>query len=91
MTIRDIRDLSEIIQERINLGIQIDSSILKDFQNKTKNKNLIFSSGINLIYEFFNIDKNFKDKNLNKILKTIGGNKSFTDLFIKFADKGLSM
>ena len=90
MTIRDIKQLSKIIQEKINLGIQIDSSILEEFQNKTKNKNLIFSSGINLIYEIFNIDKNLKGKNLNKILKSIGGNKIFTDLFIKFADRGLS-
>jgi 2-octaprenyl-6-methoxyphenol hydroxylase len=91
MTIRDIKDLSEIIQEKIDLGLQLDSFILEEFQKKTKNKNFIFSSGINFIYEFFNFDKRFKAKNLNKILKFLGRNKNFTNSIIKFADKGLNI
>ena len=45
MTIRDIKILSQIIQNKIDLGMQLDISILSDFEKKTKNKNLIFSSG----------------------------------------------
>ena len=62
MTLRDIKDLSKIIQDKIDLGLQLDSSILEEFQNKTKNKNFIFSTGIDLIYEIFNFDKKFQKK-----------------------------
>jgi 2-octaprenyl-6-methoxyphenol hydroxylase len=90
MTLRDIKTLSEIIQEKINLGMQLDSIIFDEFQNKTKNKNFIFSSGIDVIYEFFNIDKRFKTKYLNKIIRFFGTNKDLKNLIIKFADKGLN-
>jgi len=90
MTLRDIKKLSEIIQEKINLGMQLDSSIFEEFQNRTKNRNFIFSSGIDVIYEFFNIDKRFKTKYLNKIIRFFGMNKNLKNLIIKFADKGLN-
>jgi len=90
MTIRDIKDLSKIIQDKIDLGLQLDSLILEQFQKKTKNKNFIFLSGIDFIYEFFNFNKQAKGKNLNKILQLFGSNKSFMNTIIKFADKGLN-
>ena len=91
MTIRDIKILSDIIQDKINLGLQLDSLILEEFQKKTKNKNFIFSSGVDFIYEFFNFDKKIKGKNLSKILKYFGSNKNFINSIIKFADKGLNI
>ena len=91
MTIRDIKDLSEIIQNKINLGLQLDSFILEEFQNKTKNRNFIFSSGIDFIYEFFNFDKKIEGKIINKFLQYFGTNKSFISSIIKFADKGLGI
>ena len=91
MTIRDIKDLSEIIQNKINLGLQLDTFTLQEFQNKTKNRNFIFSSGIDFIYEFFNFDKKNEGKNLNRILQYLGTNKTFINSAIKFADKGLSI
>ena len=91
MTIRDINALSEIIQNKIDLGLQLDTFVLKEFQNKTKNRNFMFSNGIDFIYEFFNFDKKNKGKNINRILKYFGSNKTFTNLVIKFADKGLSI
>ena len=91
MTIRDIKDLSEIIQHKIDLGLQLDTLILEEFQKKTKNRNFIFSTGIDFVYEFFDFDKKNKGKNLNKILKYLGTNKSFINSIIKFADKGLNI
>jgi 2-octaprenyl-6-methoxyphenol hydroxylase len=91
MTIRDIENLSKIIQDKINLGLQLDSLVLEEFQKKTKNKNFIFSSGIDFIYEFFNFNKKIKGKNINQILKYFGSNKSFINSIIKFADKGLNI
>jgi 2-octaprenyl-6-methoxyphenol hydroxylase len=90
MTIRDIKDLLEIIQNKINLGLQLDSSVSEEFQNKTKNRNFIFSRGIDFIYEFFNSDKKKEGKNLNKILQYFGTNKNFMSSVIKIADKGIS-
>ena len=90
MTIRDIKDLSEIIQNRINIGLQLDTLILEEFERKTKNRNFIFSSGIDFIYEFFNFDKK-RGTNLNKILKYFGSNKTFMSSVIKLADKGINI
>ena len=90
MTIRDIKILSDIVQSKINLGLQLDSVILEEFERNTKNKNFIFSNGIDFIYEIFNFDKKIKKKSFNKILKIIGKNSNFSNYFIKIADKGLN-
>ena len=90
MTIRDVKTLSNIIQNRIDLGMQLDSSILNDFEKETKNKNFLFSNSIDFIYEVFNFDKKIRNKSFNKILKIIGKNKSLNSYLIKFADRGLN-
>ncbi len=90
MTIRDIKILSDIIQSKIELGLQIDSSIFSAFEKETKYKNFVFSNSIDFIHEVFNIEKETKNKNFNKILKVIGKNKNFNNLLIKFADKGIN-
>ena len=90
MTIRDIKVLSGIIQKKIDLGMQLDSSILSDFEKVTKNKNFLFSSSVDFIYEIFNLDKKNKSKSFNKILNIIGKNKNLTNYLIKLADKGLN-
>ena len=91
MTIRDISSLSEIIQDKINLGLQLDSIVMKEFEKKTKNKNFVFLTGIDFIYEFFNFDKKIKDKKFNKILQLIGKNKILMSSIIRFADKGMNI
>ena len=91
MNIRDIKDLSEIIQDKIDLGLQIDTLTLESFQTKTKNKNFIFSNSIDLIHEFFNFDKKVKGKNMNRILRFFGTKKFFIDSIIKFADRGINI
>ena len=71
MTIRDIKILSKIIQNKIDLGIQLDSSVLSKFEKETKNKNFLFSNSVDLIYEVFNFDKKIKSKYFNNILKLL--------------------
>ena len=90
MTIRDIKALSKIVQKKIDLGMQLDSKILSDFEKETKNKNFLFSKSVDFIYEVFNFDKGKKNKTFNKILKAIGKNKKLNTFFIKSADKGLN-
>ena len=91
MSIRDIRILSNIIQSKIDLGLQLDSLILNEFEEKTKNKNFLFSRSIDFIHEIFTFDKDINNKNFNNFLKVIGKNKNLTNYFIKLADKGLNL
>jgi 2-octaprenyl-6-methoxyphenol hydroxylase len=91
MTIRDLRILTKIIEDKIELGIQLDSLILDEFEKKTKDKNFVFSKAIDLIYEFFNLDKKVKNKSFSKILKSIGKNKNLKNYFIKLADTGINL
>ena len=90
MTIRDIKILSKIIQNKINLGLQLDATIFEEFEKETKHINLIFSNGIDFIYEFFNFDRKTKDQNLVKLLKFFGKNEYLKKSIIRFADKGLN-
>ena len=71
--------------------LQIVYFVLGEFEKKTKNKNFIFSNGIDFIYEFFKFDRKIKGKKLNKILKFFGSDKKLMNLIIKFADRGLNI
>ena len=90
MTIRDLRILTKLIEDKIELGIQLDSLILDEFEKKTKDKNFVFSKAIDLIYESFNLDKKVQNKSFSKILKNIGKNKNLKNYFIKLADTGIN-
>lgn len=91
MSIRDIKELIELIDERLELGLDIDSSICVDFQNRTKGKNYIFSKGIDWIYEFFNFESKFKNQTLSKSIKRFGNNQSVNKIFKKIADIGFRL
>ena len=75
--------------------IYIEKFIKKDKKNvlffkKTKDKNFVFSKAIDLIYESFNLNKNFQNKSFSKILKSIGKNENLNNYFIKLADTGIN-
>ena len=90
MTIRDLRILTKIIEDKIELGMQLDSQIFDEFEKKTKDKNFVFSKAIDLIYESFNLDKKVQNKSFSKIIKNIGKNKNLNNYFIKLADAGIN-
>jgi len=90
MTIRDLKILTKIIEEKIELGMQLDSLIFDEFEKKTKDKNFVFSKAIDLIYESFNLDKKVQNKSFSKILKSVGKNKNLNNYFIKLADTGIN-
>ena len=89
MTIRDIKVLSQIIKKRIDVGLSLDSSVNSEFQEKIKHKNLIFSNGVDLIHEFFNIERKIRTNFLSKSVKFIGAHPSINRIFTKIADKGI--
>jgi len=89
MTIRDIKVLSQIIKKRLDVGLSLDSSVNLEFQKKIKHKNFIFSNGIDLIHEFFNIERKTRTNFLSKSVKLIGNHPSINRIFTKIADKGV--
>ena len=91
MTLRDISNLSKLMDERINLGLAIDSTICRDFEKNVKDKNLIFSTGIDMIYEFFNFESKTNNEIISKSLSILGKNKFFNSFFKKFADSGIRL
>ena len=88
MTIRDIKILLSIIKNKIELGLPLDSSVNQEFEDKSKAKNLIFSNGVDLIYEFFNIEGKLENDLLSRSVQLLGKNSSINKIFTKLADKG---
>ena len=88
MTLRDIKILSEIIQEKLNLGLPLNVSVNEEFEKKSKHINYIFSNGIDFIYEFFNLESKSKNKILSKTVEFLGKNSNLNKKFIKIADNG---
>ena len=89
MTIRDTKILSELIDKKIELGLGLDKSVLKEFENKTKHYNYLFVNSINFIYEFFKFDSKIDNNYSNKIFNLLENNTLFKKYSINFADKGL--
>ena len=89
MTVRDIKILVSIIKNKLNLGLPIDKSVNIEFENNLKYKNLIFSNGVDLIHEFFNIERNLKSKYLSKSVQLISKYPKINKIFKKIADKGV--
>ena len=90
MTIRDIKQLLKIIKSRLDLGLEIDSSICSDFEKKSKHKNYLFSSGIDFIYEFFNFESKISNYQISKAFKFIDRNQSLKNFITKFANNGIN-
>ena len=90
MTIRDIKTLTNIIKDKINLGMSIDSSVNMEFEKKLRHKNYIFSNGIDLIHEFFNFERKLNSNALVKSIKILGKNQSVNKMFTKIADRGIN-
>jgi 2-octaprenyl-6-methoxyphenol hydroxylase len=89
MTIRDIKILLDIIKKRLDLGLSLDSSVNSEFQKKLRHKNFIFSNGVDLIHEFFNIERKMKTNLLSKSVKFIVNYPSVNKMFTKIADRGV--
>ncbi len=89
MTLRDINILVKIIKNKIDLGLPLDVSVNQEFEKISKAKNLIFSNGIDFIYEFFNFETKLDNDLLSKSVQVLGKNSSMNKIFTKLADKGL--
>ena len=91
MSIRDIRDLVYLIELKIKNGLELDNSICEDFQNMTRHKNYLFSSGIDLIYEFFNFERKMNNNMVSKSVRFIGNNKFLNKSLRYIANRGFEI
>jgi 2-octaprenyl-6-methoxyphenol hydroxylase len=89
MTIRDVKILLEIIKNRLDLGLPLDSSVNLEFQKNLKYKNFIFSSGVDLIHELFNIERKMNMGILSNSVKLISNYPFINKIFTKIADRGV--
>ena len=90
MTIRDMKILSDLVNHKIDHGLSLDQSLLKEFENKTKHLNYLYVSSIDFIHEFFKLDNKFKNIYSKKLFNFLENNNLFKKYSIMLADKGLS-
>ena len=89
MTLRDIKEILDIIDVRIKNGLELNSSICIDFEKRSRHTNYLFSQGIDFLYEFFKFESEINNYNLNKTIKFLGKNQIINKLATKFANKGI--
>ena len=73
------------------MGLALDSSVNLELEKKIKHKNFIFSNGIDLIHEFFNLERKMNTNILSRSVKLVVKNQSINRLFTKIADKGVTL
>ena len=88
MTIRDIKILLEIIVSKFSLGLDLDSSVNYEFENRLKHKNFIFSNGIDMVNEFFNFERKINSNFLSKSVQLLNKSPKINKFFTKIADRG---
>ena len=89
LILRDIKKLSEDIEEYLSIGLQIkDSRILYKFMSSRKPENFLFGLSVNFIHKFFR-DNEITNPIKQVILKDVNKLKFFKKLNIKIADTGI--
>ena len=91
MTIRDVKIISEIIDDKISLGLPIDISVANDFQNSTKHLNYLYGKAIDGIYEFFRLDNNINNSISKPVFNILNNNSIFKKYSNILSDKGLNL
>ncbi len=91
MTIRDIKIISKIVDDRISLGLPIDISVAEDFQSSTKHLNYLYGKAIDGIYEFFRLDSNIKNSISKPVFSILNKNSIFKKYSNILSDKGLNL
>ncbi len=91
MTIRDIKIISKIVNDKILLGLPIDLSVAKEFQSSTKHLNYLYGKAIDGIYEFFRLDSNINNSISEPIFRVLNKNSIFKKYTNILSDKGLNL
>ena len=88
MSLRDTREILNLIKSKKENGLDLDYSICIDFEKKTRHKNLIFSNSVDFIYEYFNFENKVKKNFLSKAVKYLGKNNKINKILTNVADNG---
>ncbi len=91
MTIRDIKIMSKIVNDRISLGLPIDISVAEDFQNSTKHLNYLYGKAIDGIYEFFRLDSDINNSISKPVFSILNKNSIFKKYSNILSDKGFNL
>ena len=91
MTIRDIKIISKLVNDRISLGLPIDMSVAEDFQNSTKHLNYLYGKAVDGIYEFFRLDSNINNSISKPVFKILNKNSIFKKYSNILSDKGFNL
>ena len=91
MTIRDIKIMSKIVNDKISLGLPIDISVADEFQNSTKHRNYLYGKAIDGIYEFFKLDSNFNNSISKPVFRILNRNSFFKKYSDILSDKGFNL
>ena len=88
MSIRDVIHLIEIIDYKMNLGLNIDESIYSEFEKKAKSFNVLFSYGLDFIYEFVRFNRKMPENISKNIFSLINNSNKIKEFGIKLANRG---
>ena len=88
MTLRDIKYFLKLIDEKIKYGLNLDSSILEEFEKNNKYKNVIFANSIDFIHEFFKFEKKLPKGLSEKLFIYFNKNSAFKKYISILADRG---
>ena len=75
MTIRDIKSLSNILDENIKLGVEDGEIIAQKFQEKNKHLNYMYGLAIDALNSFFKLDNKLENNLSDTIFKILKNNK----------------
>ena len=90
MTIRDIKILKNILNSKINLGLDLgDATALNEFSEKTKSNNFAFANLVDFLHYLFSKQNKFFKKIRNFTLRRIDEKTTVKKFFVKIADEGL--
>ena len=90
MNIRDIKNLMNIIDNKLYAGLPLNEDIAKEFEKNHRYKNIIFANGIDLLLKIFEHEAKLPklvSKNFFNILENMKIFKKYTSLF---ANKGIN-
>ena len=90
MNLRDIEVLINILDKKIKLGLPIDESVSVEFEKSSKFKNIIFSSSIDFIHEFFLFEKKLPKNISNTIFYFFKKQKFLNKLSQEISNKGFN-
>ena len=89
MNLKNLNAIKTLKKLILKLSNKIIKYLFKEFEKNLKHKNFIFSNGIDLIHEFFNIERKINNNILSKSVQFLGKNSSVHNILTKIADKGI--